>query len=379
MNQDSLQIKKGYSSSQEPVQAVNELYQAIYQPDISLAIFYCSSKYDLNQLGAALHERFAGINLIGCTTAGEITPAGYLNGSITGVSLAAKDFTTMSMRIDNLQNFKIEQGQTLTEKLLTKFSTSDKTFAFLLIDGLSIKEEVVVSVLYNALNNIPLFGGSTGDGLNFQQTFIYHEGAFHTDCALLTLVQTEYPFTTFKTEHFTGSDSKAVITMAEPEQRLVQEINGAPAALEYADLIGVKVSELGTMIYATYPLVVKIGGHYYVRSILSANEDNSLTFYCAIDEGLVVSVAKVGDLVANLEQSLDRICEDIGEPALVLGCDCILRNKEIEAKGLFPIVSNIMYKNNVIGFSTYGEQFNSMHVNQTFTGVAIGSSKSKIV
>jgi len=26
----------------------------------------------------------------------------------------------------------------------------------------------------------------------------------------------------------------------------------------------------------------------------------------------------------------------------------------------------------VIGFNTYGEQFNGMHINQTFTGVAIG-------
>ena len=32
-------------------------------------------------------------------------------------------------------------------------------------------------------------------------------------------------------------------------------------------------------------------------------------------------------------------------------------------------------RNNVIGFATYGEQFNAMHVNQTFTGVAIGSGK----
>jgi hypothetical protein len=27
----------------------------------------------------------------------------------------------------------------------------------------------------------------------------------------------------------------------------------------------------------------------------------------------------------------------------------------------------------VVGFSTYGEQYNGIHVNQTFTGVAIGS------
>jgi len=303
---------------------------------------------------------------------------GYLNGSITGVSLAAKDFTAISMRIDDLQHFKISQGQILTNELLArltalcKLPNKNKSFAFLLIDGLSVKEEIVVSVLYNALEGIPLFGGSAADGVNFKQTLIYHDGAFHRDCALLTLVYTEYPFTIFKTEHISGSEKKAVITAAKPEQRLVQEINGAPAALEYADLIGVNVAELGPTIYAMYPLVIKVGGHYYVRSIMAANEDNSLTFSSAINEGLVVTVATLGDLVANLAQLFDRIHNDIGEPALILGCDCILRQKEIEEKGLFPLVSDIMCKNNVIGFSTYGEQLNAMHINQTFTGVAIG-------
>ncbi len=371
-----MNLKKGGSCANEPVQAVNELYQAISQPNISLAIFYCSPDYNLEQLASALQARFAGINLIGCTTAGEITPLGYLNGSITGVSLAAKDFTAMTLRIDDLQHFKISQGKMLTNELLTRFTavaqSLKKSFAFLLIDGLSVKEEVVVSVLSNALEGIPLFGGSAADGVNFQETLIYHDGAFHRDCALLTLVYTDYPFTIFKTEHFSGSEKKAVITLAKPEQRLVQEINGAPAALEYADLIGVNVAELGPTIYAMYPLVIKVGGRYYVRSIMAANEDNSLTFYCTINEGLVVTVATLGNITTNLIQLFDRIHDEIGEPALVLGCDCILRHKEIEKKALFPLVSDLMRKNNVIGFSTYGEQLNAMHINQTFTGVAIG-------
>jgi hypothetical protein len=32
----------------------------------------------------------------------------------------------------------------------------------------------------------------------------------------------------------------------------------------------------------------------------------------------------------------------------------------------------MLAENNVIGFSTYGEQFSAMHLNQTFTGVALG-------
>jgi hypothetical protein len=34
-------------------------------------------------------------------------------------------------------------------------------------------------------------------------------------------------------------------------------------------------------------------------------------------------------------------------------------------------MSRILSRHNVVGFSTYGEQFNSMHVSQTLTGVAI--------
>jgi hypothetical protein len=34
-------------------------------------------------------------------------------------------------------------------------------------------------------------------------------------------------------------------------------------------------------------------------------------------------------------------------------------------------VSAILAGHNVVGFSTYGEQYHSVHVNQTFTGLAI--------
>lgn len=64
----------------------------------------------------------------------------------------------------------------------------------------------------------------------------------------------------------------------------------------------------------------------------------------------------------------------IGAPALTLGCDCILRRLEIVQSGLNERVSELMIENNVVGFATYGEQFNGMHVNQTFTGVALGSA-----
>ena len=58
---------------------------------------------------------------------------------------------------------------------------------------------------------------------------------------------------------------------------------------------------------------------------------------------------------------------------LILGFDCILRRLEAEQRQQVRDVSDVLKQHRVVGFSTYGEQFRSMHVNQTFTGVMIGA------
>ena len=187
-------------------------------------------------------------------------------------------------------------------------------------------------------------------------------------------MQTSLPFEIFKTEHFVRTDGRLVVTEADVSTRTVYEINGEPAAKEYARLMGVEYDKLEATIFATHPVVVRIGGHNYVRSIMHANEDGSITFACAIDEGIVLSIAEPIDLVENLNNLFDSLRSKIGQPQLVLGCDCLFRAIEIEQKEIKDQVGKIMAENNVVGFSTYGEQYNAMHVNQTFTGVAIGSA-----
>ena len=78
------------------------------------------------------------------------------------------------------------------------------------------------------------------------------------------------------------------------------------------------------------------------------------------------------DLVTNLEQALARVRAEVGQPELVLACDCILRKLEIAETGLGAAVDDILRRNNAVGFNTYGEQFCGVHVNQTLTGVALG-------
>jgi len=54
-------------------------------------------------------------------------------------------------------------------------------------------------------------------------------------------------------------------------------------------------------------MVVVIDGTNFVRSIQAANPDGSLTLFCAIEEGLVLRVARGANLVQNLTETFAGI------------------------------------------------------------------------
>jgi hypothetical protein len=374
-------VRKGYSQASDPTRAVEELYDSIYHPDASLGIFFCSAEFDIAAMEKELSARFKGLNLIGCTSNSEITPEGYLSGAITGFTLAQPDFVAVSAPICDLKDFSIADGKGIVEGLRARLDGKardaevDNTFAFLIIDGLCMCEEIVVSSLYSALGTIPLFGASSGGDLDFRETHVYHDGGFRTDTAILTLISTRHPFRLFTTDHFVSSGTKMVVTEADPAARVVTEINAEPAGLEYARLVGLEVDRLTPMMFASHPVVVKVGGRYYTRSIQKVNEDGSLTFFCAIDKGVVLTVATATDILENLSQCLGQVRREIGPLQLVIGCDCVLRSLELEHRQMKGEASRILGEHNVIGFATFGEEFGAMHVNQTFTGAAIGFAK----
>jgi hypothetical protein len=363
--------------------AVREFHAGVSQPDMAFVLFFCSSEYDLDALADEMQRQFAGVQVIGCTTAGEIGPAGYRDHSITGASFATGSFAAVSGLIGPLREFDLAAGEAFAQAQLQKLeclaprTTPDKTFALLLIDGLSIREEPVTRVLQNALGDIPLVGGSAGDGLNFHQTHVYFGGRFQADAAVVVLVTTALPFRIFKIQHFVPTEERLVVTDADATCRLVREINGLRADEEYARIGHIDPKDLQPTQFASSPMVVLIDGTYYVRSIQRVNQDGSLTFYCAIEEGLVLRVARGVDLVANMAAAFAQIQSEIGVPELVLGCDCILRKLEISEKGLIDQVSHVFERNNGIGFNTYGEQYRGIHVNQTLTGIAIGRGASE--
>ena len=149
-------------------QAARELFEGIYHPEASLGVFFCSTDYDLHALERELNARFAGMPLIGCTSAGEITPAGYSSAASSASPWPGPTSSRSRRRSHNLRNFSIADGHDHRPVAAPRTGpgvgrpSADNTFAFLLIDGLCKCEEVVLSAISSALGDIPLFGGSSG-------------------------------------------------------------------------------------------------------------------------------------------------------------------------------------------------------------------------
>lgn len=375
-------VRTAYSRQRDPAAAAHELNRAFAAFELDFVLFFCSAEYPLESLGEAMVETFAEVTVVGCTTAGEITPQGYCRGCIVAIGFERHAFSVASALIDDLAGFDLIQAQRLTGKLLedcrrgASGNSDGAHFVMTLLDGLSSSEEQVLAILDTALGSIPSFGGSAGDDNHLAHTHVFSQGRFHSEAAVVVMFRTRLPFEVFTTHHLQPRQEKLVVTGADHERRRVFELNAAPAADEYARLVNMSPSALTPDIFARYPLAVRIGEQHYVRSIQGVNRDGSLSFYCAVENGIVLTAMQPAPLLEQLEEVLDGLRQRQGEPVLILGCDCFLRRLELESRGQVEHASRLLGRAGVIGFNTYGEQYHGMHLNQTFTGVAIGSGAS---
>jgi hypothetical protein len=373
-------IRTAQSCETDAGAAAAGFYRDIAHPDLSLVVFFCSSHYELDVLAAELARHFGTTPLIGCTTAGAFGPAGFHETSISGIGFCAPTYRAVTGHLPLQPAFDANQCQNMVHAMRETLSSqadwvrSTNTFAIQLIDGLSIREEAVSRAVQNTLGATFMIGGSAGDGQAFRTTHVYHDGAFVSAEMVLGLIATQAPFHLFMTQHFHILPDRMVVTAADEAQRLVYEINGLPAASEYARCIGVSEGDLDALLFSQAPVVVKVGDRHYVRSIQQVMPGGALKFYCAIEVGMVLHLACGGDMIRNLNDAFEEVHRALGgPPQAIFGADCILRRLEIQRLGLDNDMNTLFTGENMVGFASYGEQLRGVHINQTLTGIAFGS------
>ncbi|MDQ6997402.1 MAG: FIST N-terminal domain-containing protein [Mariprofundus sp.] len=378
-----MQIVEGSSSNPDAFDAIVEAtghWADDVSPDI-LFVFHSSAQYSPD-VAAALHTRFPNTLIAGCTTAGEWISGQHKNSSLVLSAITTPDIRWASAVIENLNDSAAESAKSVCNAMLTQLDIAcselnpEHYFCLSFFDGLSTREEPVIAAMANELGNIPLLGGSAGDDLKFEHTFVIANGKTYQHAALFILAESRVPFHAVKHQHYMPGDIDVVITKADVDKRLVYRLDGIPAAERYAQLLGIEMGDLTAQIFSDNPLTYPYGDECYVRALRRVCEDNSLEFGCAIEEGMVLNLCKHQNMIDEYNKFITEIKQQTGKAELLLICNCIYRALEGSDANINQQLAEktTAISNHVIGFDTYGEQWQGLHVNQTLVALALGSA-----
>ena len=365
-----------YGAKEASRDVANEILANVKCDEIELLLFHTSTLFDLDTVAKEISARFPHVNIVGCTSAGEFNKNGYGTEKLLAVAFLKNEFSIATALVPNLGEVNFDEAHDIASGLRRALQgrerryDTEQHFVISVLDGLTRHEEHFLETFATAFGNIPHLGGSAGDDLKLEATYVFYNGEFHRDAAVLLLVGTGKPFTVFSIDHINSPVSKLVVTHADPESRTVYEINGEPAAQYYASLLGMKAEDLTPDVFSMFPLAVMVGGKYFIRSIQKVDlATNAITFYCAVDIGIILTFVQLGDCIEALESKLDKLRTQLGEPEFVYACDCFLRRLEIQQGKNDHEIRRLQQRYNVAGFNAYGEHIHSVHLNQTFTGV----------
>lgn len=353
----------GVSREADPQDAAAEALRRIELAECAFVLAFAQNCAALEALDRAVGARAP---VYGCVGGGQITPEGYESGALLALGFPRVHFRAAAALARPLAQTGLadaaEAARRAEEALERPSGWS--CLGLLISDGASQKEDILAAALGVALEGVPVFGGSAGGEAG--RGCVLAEGAVHADAALALLVATDLGWRGVGFDHFRPGPARIVVTGAEPEQRLLTEINGAPAAQEYARLVGVPLLDLDPGVFARNPLLARARDSSHVRAIQGVAANGALALLSPVDEGLVLTLGRSDDMLDAARAAF----ADLGRVDFVLGFDCVLRRLQIEQAGLTAPMSKILRDHRVLGFNTLGEQHHGMHVNQTFVGVA---------
>ncbi len=363
--------------------AIDDLLCATKTTEVELLIVHFSVAFDFDIMSECLNSAFPNTQVIGCSSAGEFNMQGYQTQSLVLVALLKSDFTCSTILVDRADNIGFDAAYKIAADLRQNLRARrafqpEQQMVLSFLDGLGMNEESFLHSFSPVFGNIPHFGGSAGDDLELNTTYLFYKGKIVKDASIIALIGTERIFRVFSIDHIEAPVSRLVVTNAEPSTRTVYELNGEPAAEYYAKLIGKKIEELTPDVFSKFPLAVLMGGKYFIRSIQKVDiKNNALTFYCAVDLGMILTAVQLGDCSDSLHEKLKHLRDELGDSEMIYGCDCFLRRLDITQSGKEQQMVDMQKEFKITGFNAYGEHMNSIHMNQTFTGVYFAKHRNQ--
>jgi methyl-accepting chemotaxis protein len=363
-------VSRNKDSALAAAEAVGAAVDGLKGEKPSFGFLFVSPERDLCAALMATCKAAECSQIIGCTTAGEITEQGLVHEGVavllvaSGTSAAAVAFAErlkadapgVARRLSSVVGTLRKQVGSRDAKHLT---------TVLLTDGLSGSAERLVTELYDrGQGGAQIVGGAAGDEGQFRLTRVGAGENGSSDAAAALHVFSTAPWGVGVNHGLRSTTKPMRVTKA--VGNVVFELDGEPAFATYVRHAAARGVTLTPENAAPYLVGNELGIHFFERIIrarapLSVGADGSLACAAEIPQGSMVSILD-GDPRSMVEAARSAALEakdqlGTGEAAGVLLFDCVCRgmilregfHHEIDA------VRSVFGDVPTAGFLTYGE------------------------
>ncbi|MFH1116412.1 MAG: FIST N-terminal domain-containing protein [Pseudomonadota bacterium] len=323
---------------------------------------FCAPAPGLQDLLLGIREVIGTNTLVGCTTDGEISTAGFSTASAVLAGIFADRIVFSVASVCNLGRDSEVAGRKLAELLPTNVS-----YVQIFSDGLTGNGSAIARGMGTVLGaHVPIAGGTAGDSGRFEHTMQFLGTKVMTDAVVAIGFSGDFHVGTGVRSGWSPVGTPKRVTRA--SGNVLYELNGRPALELYDRFLGKHADELPG-VGVEYPLSVvdhdgQVNGEdfYLLRAMMSVDRANgSISFSGDISEGALTRIS-FGDrpsILAGAEQAAQLALDDLPNvrPAMVFFFSCMARKMVLghRTPEEIEVLRNVFGADiPMIGFYTYG-------------------------
>ncbi len=359
-----LKIAVGHSEDVDEIDAVKEVLEQCNEKLGNLipqaGILYCAVNFEHGLILNEINLKYPNIELIGCTTDGEMSSRlGCIEDSITLILFYSDTIQIKTGLGTELSNNIDEATKNAVNEAQSKLDNEAK-FCVVLSESLTVSGVAMLKGIQKTIGvKFPIFGGLAADQWGMKKTYQFYKDQVLTDSVQVMLFSGDIIFSSGIANGWEPIGHKKRVSKV--DKNIVYELEDEPILDFYNKYLGGNYSRVPT----EYPLAVfpENDDKFFIRSPFTFNEnDKSITFFGDITENAIVQlVAGTTEKISvasetALKNAIDGYRGISPQAALVFTCSARKAILGTKVSKEYLLMKERMPEDfSICGFYTYGE------------------------
>lgn len=317
-------------------EAIQQATKKLAGREPQLALIFASIQYDQEKLVKTVSQQLPSAQVIGMSTAGQITEQGPSKKSLAVFLLSGDNLRTQSFAIPDATHQPREAGKTIANQIKQSFGQAPKLL-LILGDGLSLNATAVDEGIKSVFGNDFLYAGAmAGDDFLFKKTYQYHGSNVYSGALVAIAVDGQFQVGYGSAHGWQRLGLNHKVTRSTGNR--IDEIDGRPAINLYESYFGkeavaqIRNSPMGKL-FLTYPFGYyhEVDQSWIVRTPLAVDKNGNIFMSGPIPHNAAISLM-IGDrneaLTAAGTATTQAISSLNGHPPQAVICfDSAARNR----------------------------------------------------